>query len=159
MSDNKLILLDFDDTLICSTELTNYLKLFDEELDKDENYNGNGNNSTTSTQEFMQKILDQFQQCETASISFLNSLINQTQNSFKHEIIIVSNAEMSWITFSLNYFPNLAKFLTEQSIIIKSSRDDYNHITDGIYFLYIFILLLNIYFILFRSFRVEKIMF
>jgi len=99
-----LLILDYDDSLVCSTFL----------CDKIENYSGH----------FTNEEKEKISALEEASVRLIKAAI-----AFDNvEVVVISNAKMNWLKYSLSqYFPHLLRTLREEKIRIVSARESYEN--------------------------------
>ena len=151
---HRLILIDYDDTLICSSYiskrmlsssssspssslLSNNNSTLDNDnkenlqiIDNDNTYNDD-NNEYENDSDYGSNFNDD-EQWNHMSILEKES-INLLEEAAKHgKVIIISNAENSWIDFTLKeYFPMLAETLQKLQIEIISAREKFNHLNNN----------------------------
>jgi len=147
---HRLILIDYDDTLICSSYISKRLLSSSSSLlcnnnstldndnkenlqiiDNDNTYSDD-NNEYENDSDYGSNFNDDEQWNHINSILEKES-INLLEEAAKHgEVIIISNAENSWIEFTLKeYFPNLAETLEKLQIEIISAREKFNHLNNN----------------------------
>lgn len=162
----RLIVLDYDDTLICSTYISKQLSSssttfipsntsssafssistvldcdnkenlqISATLDNDNTYNDDVHSNDDGDYDYDSDYERSFNDDEQWShMSVLeNESINLLTEASKHgHVIIISNAEGSWIDFTLKqYFPLLLETLNNLKIEIVSARDKFYHLNNN----------------------------